>query len=268
MKNIRVMTAVITLILTGLIGAADVRASVITLTDQNSTAQIDPSSQAGMYSWTVNGNDILYQQWFWYRIGAAGGQQSIDTIGAPTVTQYSPGVAQIQYVSASLKIDITYSLEGGSLNSGAADMGEQIRITNLTSNPLDFHFFEYSDFDLMGPSNDSATLTNANTITQKNQVLAVAETVVTPAPNHWEIAYHPVLLDQLNGGATTLTDSNTTAVGDITWGLEWDMTIAPNSTFLISKDKQVSGVPEPGVLLLLGSGLAGALGIRRALGTG
>ena len=262
MKKISLTTAIVFLF-TAVMGVAFVQASAITLSNQNSTAQIDPSSQAGMYSWTVGGNDILYQQWFWYRVGQTGGQQSIDAIGAPAVTQYSPGSAQIEYVSGSFKIDITYSLMGGTLNSGTADMGELIRITNLTSSPLAFHFFEYSDFDLMGPNSDSAALTNANTITQKNQVLSVAETVVTPAPNHWEIAYHPALLEQLNGGATSLTDTNNTTIGDITWGFEWDVTIAPGSSFLISKDKLVSGVPEPGILILLGCGLIGALAVRR-----
>ena len=262
------MIAVLVLFLAGFVCAASVHASVITLSNQNSTAQIDPSSQAGMYSWSVNGNDILYQQWFWYRVGAAGGQQSIDTIGPATVVQYSANLAEIQYTARTFQIGVTYSLVGGSLNAGNADMGEQIRITNLTSNPLNFHFFEYSDFDLMGPNNDSAILTNNNTITQKNQVLAVAETVVTPAPNEWEIAYHPALLDQLNGGNTTLTDTNTTTIGDVTWGFEWDVTIAPGGSFLISKDKLVSGVPEPAILLLLGSGLIAALGTRKMLQKG
>lgn len=269
MKKFRVMAAVI-ILLAGVMCAAAAQASVITLSDQNSTAQIDPSSQAGMYSWSVNGNDILYQQWFWYRIGATGGQQSIDTISAPVVTQYSPGLAQVAYTSQSLSVNVTYSLNGGGLNSGSADMGEQIRIVNLSSSAITLHFFEYSDFDLMGPSNDSAALTNANTITQKNQLLSVAETVVTPAPARWQISYYPVLLSQLNGGTYTLSNANNTTVGDISWAFEWDVTLGafgtPTDGFLISKDKQVTGIPEPGILLLLGSGLIGFLATRKRFG--
>lgn len=258
------MKAALILLLAGFIGAASAQASVITLSDQNSTAQIDPSSQAGMYSWTIDGNNILNQQWFWYRVGATGGQQSLDAISAPVVTQFSPSLVQVQYASSTFRIDVNYSLYGGTLNSGIADMGEQIRITNLTSSSLDFHFFEYSNFGLSA-GGDSAVQTNGNTMTQKNQFLSVAETVDAPGANHWQISYYPVLLNELNGGLPlTLSDTNNTTVGDITWGLEWDVIIAPGGTFLISKDKEVSGVPEPGILLLLGVGLiAGGLAIRK-----
>lgn len=263
MKKFRMMAAIM-LLLAGVVGAASVQASVITLTDGNSTAKIDPSSQAGMYSWKIDGNDIMNQQWFWVRTGDTGGEQSLDSIGTPTVTQYSPGIVQIEYTSRTYKVDVIYSLAGGGLKSGTADIGEQIRITNLTSSPLDLHFFQYSDFDLMGQNKDSATLNNANTIRQKNDVLTVAETVATPGPNHYSIKYFRHLLDQLSdGNPTTLSDTNDTQVGDITWAFEWDVTIEGNGTFLISKDKRVTGVPEPGILLLLGSGLIGALAIRK-----
>jgi len=44
-------------------------ASPIVLNDLNSQAQIDLSSDAGMYSWTVDGVEQLYRQWFWIRQG-------------------------------------------------------------------------------------------------------------------------------------------------------------------------------------------------------
>jgi hypothetical protein len=264
MKKLSAM-AVVILLLIGVMGTASVQASSITLSDGNSTAKIDPSSDAGMYSWKVDGNDVMYQQWFWYRVGT-GGQQAINSIGTASVSQLGPRYVEIAYSNDSYKVDVTYVLTGGSLKSGTSDVAETIRITNLSSRTLDFHFFQYSDFDLMSPFHDSASFNNVNAITQKNQVLTVAETVVTPGPNHWSIKYVPALLEQLNGTENlTLSDTNETTVGDIAWAFEWDLSIDKGGTFIISKDKRIAGVPEPGILLLLGSGLIGALALRKKI---
>src|SRR5579872_7404260 len=63
-------------------------AQVETMNDGGSTATIDLGSSAGMNSWTVNGQNQLQQQWFWYQTDG-GVAKSIDTIGTPTVTTYN-----------------------------------------------------------------------------------------------------------------------------------------------------------------------------------
>src|SRR5690349_15691734 len=64
-----------------LIGTASLgEAAPVTLSDQNTLVEIDPNSQAGQYTWRVDGTDNLFQRWFWYRIGNFGPEQSIDTI--------------------------------------------------------------------------------------------------------------------------------------------------------------------------------------------
>ena len=79
MKGLRVKIILLALALL-LTGGYSAKADVV-LTDFNSTVVIDPTSQAGMYTWTVDGVDQMWQQWFWYRIGSAGPEQSIDTLG-------------------------------------------------------------------------------------------------------------------------------------------------------------------------------------------
>src|SRR6266568_1069539 len=122
----------------------------ITLHDQNSTAQIDPHSQAGMFHWDIQGQNELVQQWFWYRIGPAGPERSLDTISPAAVSPFlgSRGVA-ITYTGPQFSIETDYTLTGGAPappgQIGQADMGESIRINNLTGTTLDFHFFQYSD---------------------------------------------------------------------------------------------------------------------------
>ena len=122
--------------------------------------------------------------------------------------------------------------------------------------PLDFHFFQYADFDL-APA-DTVLFTNANTVQQSGGTARLTETVATPAPSHHEGAFFPLTLNKLNDALpTTLSDTPTIGVpigtGDMTWAYEWDVAIPSFGTFQISKDKNLSAtpVPEPTAAVLL-----------------
>jgi hypothetical protein len=65
------------------------------------------------------------------------------------------------------------------------------------------------------------------------------------------------------GSPTTLTGFAGPFTGDATWAFEWDRTLAPNKSLIISKNKQIEAVPEPTALWLLGGGLLGAGLLRR-----
>ena len=147
-------------------------------------------------------------------------------------------------------------------------MGEQISITNTQASPLDFHFFQYADFDLGAA--DSTVFTNANSVRQFSPGSELTETVVTPVPAHRESAFFPVTLNKLNDGLpTNLSDAppigTVFGAGDVTWAYQWDVLLQPGQTFQISKDKNLSAgpqVPEPTACSLLGLA-AGMLLARR-----
>jgi hypothetical protein len=82
--------------------AGRAQATLVTLSDLNSTVNIDTGSQAGVYNWTVDGTDHLFQQWFWYRIGSTGPESSIDTL---TQTAITPGTntLSVTYAGSGLK---------------------------------------------------------------------------------------------------------------------------------------------------------------------
>ena len=70
----------------------------VTLTDGNSVALLDPTSQAGMYYWAVQNTPNTYQnqlnqQWFWYRVGTSDPERSINTISAPAPVDRSSAPA-------------------------------------------------------------------------------------------------------------------------------------------------------------------------------
>lgn len=237
----------------GLTGAA-----VITLTDYNSSASINTST--GMYDWTVDGVDHMWNQWFYYQIGD-GASASIGTL--PLLESSSDGNdADLSYGNDFFTIDVSYTLYGGSPGSGISDMAESIRIINICNEPLDFHFFQYTDFDLGATITDTgAMLANANTVVQWDESVVVAETVVTPSPNYWQIGYYP---DVLNSLGTNLTNATSPLYnGDLEWAFQWDRTLAAGGSFVISKDKLIGPVPEPMTMLLLGLGLLGVGLVRR-----
>jgi hypothetical protein len=151
-----------------------------------------------------------------------------------------------------------------------SDVSEELTITNKFGGTLALSIFQYSDFDLGGnPSGDALTFVNSNTVRQFDTVggLALSETVVTPTPDHHEGDTFPTTRGRLDDNLiTTLNDLppiGTTITGDVTWAYQWDRSMAENGGFLISKDKGMRPIPEPGTLLLLGAGLFGIGFLRR-----
>ena len=257
----------------------------ITLSHRNSTATIDPFSQAGMLHWDIQGQNQLAKQWFWYSLGpgAGGPTASIDTISAPVIT---PGVGSltgryvdITYGNAAFNVSVEYLLTGGAVvganQVGTADLNESITINNTSGAPLAFHFFQFSDFNLgLNPTNDSVQLTtdgsgHFNSASQSDGgINSLTESVTTanPSASHGEASTFPLTLNKLNGGSPVVLNDNPLAgPGNVTWAFEWDMVLDPGGSFILSKDKRlnVQIVPEPAVLSLLPVGLLALRYVRR-----
>jgi len=235
---------------------------IYTLTSGNSSVTIDAGSQAGMDNWTVDGQNQLNQQWFWYRIGNSGPAASIDTIGAPTANLLSASILNTTYANSQFSINVLYSLVGGALGSGTSDLSEQISIQNLTGSALTFDFFQYADFNLGGTSNnDTGQLDKSGKkyggVTQYNSpgcmVSENVDAAVSQPASSGEIgtgsgATSTILNLFKSAGFGHLNDQNNTPPGggNVNWGLEWDANIAPGGTFIISKDLNIVGVlPVP-----------------------
>ncbi|HSU54424.1 MAG TPA: PEP-CTERM sorting domain-containing protein [Candidatus Dormibacteraeota bacterium] len=247
------------------------QAQVITLHDNNSTAVVDTGSQSGMFHWDVQGQNQLVQQWFWYRVGV-NPEQSIDTLNfAPKVISSTANTLSTTYFGNGFNIQLTYQLTGGAVVTagqvGTADVAETIKVNNTTGTPLDFHLFQYSDFDLGGAGNDIVSLsTNSHGLfneadqNDNGAVLIESVTGVTPGANHGEVAFFNNTLNKLNNGTPdNLNDSaGPVGPGDVTWALQWDLSVGANNSKIVSKDKQlnVGIVPEPSSFALLGLGLA------------
>ena len=118
-----------------------------------------------------------------------------------------------------------------------------------------------------GTSNDdTVSMQNAGKFSQWDLLSGwvAGEVINQPDANHWEAALGSSTFDSLQDGSpTTLSDFGGPVTGDATFAWQWDMTISSGESFQISKDKMITPIPEPNLVLLLGCGLTGLVGYAR-----
>jgi hypothetical protein len=264
-----------------MLAAVSSQAQIQTLANNNSFADINPNNQQGMFDWFVDGQNQLFQQWFWYRVGNdPTGQHSIDTIAAPLITRPDAATAYIVYNNGAYSVEVDYTLTGQSAGSGQASIREDIRIHNFTASPLDFHFYQYSDFNLLNNPNGDNVALGTDLSGRFNEALqtkgplnsaTLSETDVTPGANHGEVNFAGVptsTLNKLNGGlpATLNDNAGPLGPGNMTWALEWDYSgtdaIAAGGDALISKQKFLQ-VPEPSACALMALAVGACIWRRR-----
>jgi hypothetical protein len=213
----------------------------IILTNNTSTAIISTNSQAGL---NLSGDlaPVIHQQWFWYRIGSTP-QQSIDTISTPVITGLTANSAKLTYSDSlgRFSLSVNFTLSGGAPGTGLSEMAEQVTLINNAS--VDFHLFQYSDFDLGGP-NDSLVLSRDSSTLLFNQADQSAsggelhaEAVISPGANRGEAGIVPSILAALNSGSPYALNDATNASGDVAWAWQWD---AARDSLVINEDEVVN----------------------------
>jgi hypothetical protein len=237
-------------------------AEILTITDGNSTSHFDLSSTGlGMDGWTVNGVNQLYEQSFWYRVDG-GPVQRINALTLSSFSSPAPNELKAVYTGSGLRIDLDWTLFGAAPGYEESDIGELIRITNTSSTALDFHFWQFVDLNLLDtPLDTSVSIAGGNTASQNDGILAVSETADVPTPSRYEAGYRQIVLGDMQTG--TLSNNASQTNGDLAWAFQWDRRISPGGSLIISKDKSLSVVPEPGALVLLGVGIVGLLAFAR-----
>lgn len=250
------------------------QATPFTLTDENSTAEIDTEDSSGMWDWTVDGTSHLFEQWFYYRIGETDPTNtpavpiSALTIGTEIATDTNGSGSFnnlfVRYLGTGFNIEVNFTLDGAQTGTDASDIAEQISINNTGSGSLEFHFFQYTDFDLSGTSSDD-TVEHLNNVhfRQYDPAYVSGEVVSIQIPSHWQAGAYPSVLDRITDGYDLL-DAGAPYTGDATFAWQWDANIAAGGTYQISKDKNIHPqISEPSILLLLGSGLVGVSAFAR-----
>jgi hypothetical protein len=258
----------------GLLCGSRCEAALISLSNGNSSVTINPNSSAGLENWSINGQNQVNQEWFWYRVGSSGGQSSIDTISSPSTQLYdttsdgSNDTAMITYADSSLDVSVLYRLSGGQNGTLTSDLGETIEIENLSKATQTFSFFEYSNFTLEGlKTGQSESISGSNTAIDSGNGWQ-EETTVSPKATDFDANTNPTLLNKLTTATDyTLPNVATSGPGDVEGGFEWTVSIMGGCSYEISGDQIITGqavksVPEPVSASLAAMALGGVLMAR------
>jgi hypothetical protein len=223
----------------------------------NSVLQVNPGSQAGVFSWKVDGVDQLFQQWFWVRLGAAAPQVSIDSLGPAVGVSVSAGNATLIFSNSWLGVTLGLSLAGGSAGSHASVLAQTLTIQNPSNSPIVLHVFQYADFDLAEEnSGDSVSVPSPNQVNQTGKGMTLSQTIQGLTPSSWEASFYSLILDKiLSGSPITLSDEVIPpAPGDQTFAVEWDANLAPGQTLSIGLTDSVAPTPSVVALAIAPSG--------------
>jgi hypothetical protein len=261
------------LILAWLAGGPAAHALPITLEDGVAVVVIDPDAPEGLSPWTVDGVTHVREQGFWFRVGAGGAEQPLSALDLTSLfASDTDGDGHHDTLSLAFSdpgggfdVEARWSLLGaplGSPTSGTgADLAVQLSVVNRGASVLDFHLFQYTDADVFGSfADDSALFSSPGSArVTDGSGAAVWESVWLPQPDGFDALLYDALLASLaDGSPTALSGSAAAGPGDVTVAVAWRALLAPGGSFLVSQDQQVrvAPIPEPGVALLLGSGLA------------
>ncbi len=236
------------------------------LNDNNAQVTIGVDDNFGMGQWIVDGVSQMNQQQFWYRNGNSGGEKPISALNLLNEDQPAANLLNVLYGNSAFTIEINYTLTGGANGSGYATIGEQIKITNLSANPLDFHFFQYVDFDLGGSDAGDTLYLNQNlqglfdAVYQNKGSFYFADEIISPGADRGQVNEQSaglVLLHSLNNNSpTTLNNYVGPVTGDAAWAIQWDPVIPVGGYFqiAISKSAYLVPIPEPSALAIISLG--------------
>lgn len=253
------------------IGIGEVQAQPYSLNHLNSSVNVNVTS--GFSGWTVDGINQLGSQWFYYRVGN-GAELPIESIDAtPVVLQSSPDRLDVLYANSTVSVNFVYILTGNTLGSGSSGVNATISVRNLTANPLDLHFFQYSDFNLSGTSAGdsvlfSQSLGRFNKATQSDAGMLLTHTFTSGfnPPSRVEAGNNGATLASLtDGAATTLNNVTSAGPGNVNYTIQWDVTLqaAGNAGDGLSIGELMSlQVPEPTAMALVTCGVLALVGSR------
>jgi|GEM_PF-1094673 len=236
----KVWTVIVQLLVALLLLVSTGEAAVHTLTNRtlnrNTLAVVDDATAStGLYSFKVDGKELMWQQWFWYRVGSTGGEASLETLGLPKVTSTATSVELTYTKDGVFTFKVRYELTPYATGLYRADLKKTVTITNISSQPLDFHLFEYSDYDVTQLATPEDNVEVVGTRVYQNGTQTFSDEGITVVhesslpPTSFDIDNNQIyLLPELKDGAPSQFSSPQTAYSygdDMQFAYQWDLNI-------------------------------------------
>lgn len=255
----------LTLILAMLLIPSAVWCHPLTLTNNNSSIAVDPHSVFGLFSWTVDGVEHMFEEWFWFRIEGATSESSLHTL--PLLVHEQASGIDLAFSDSFMRVDLSYALAGGPAGSGVSTIRELIRLSNVGPRALSLSWFMETDFDVNDTPDDDFALGDTAGVTQTDSSGISASGAASRRPSAFQIAPSPMLFEALNDGAVTnfANSGGPFGPGDASFAYQWDLTIPAGASTTMEVTKTI--VPEPGTAVLFSAsvGLFCAYCMRRRL---
>jgi hypothetical protein len=278
MSTLRVKFTALTVASFGMV-AQNLLAADFTLVNNNSTLGINAvsggSGPAGINSWVVDGVEQLKFQSFYYRIGT-GPEYALDNITSTPFVSFTGGGIDITYSNSSLSLLLSYDLFGNQVGSQNSGLGYSVQVLNKLGTSLDFHLFQYSDYDLGGTSAGQNVvmekITSGPVSLRKFKsagqtfgpmwMTNVFSLTALPSPTPLAEAglYNSTLLSLTDGAQTTLNNATNAGPGDVAYAVQWDIALAGNSSASLSGSFTMA-VPEPSSFSFLIASMLGLAGM-------
>jgi hypothetical protein len=234
----------------------------------NASITVDPGSVFGLSSYTLNGTEQIFEQWFWYRQSSFPYEQPLNTLPLLSSSAAENRI-QLSFASPSLGVDLGYQLNGTAAGDNFASLRETVTLRNFTGMPLPLAWYMETDFDLGGFGGQDVINGGLGGILQTDGT-TVLSVISSLTPDAFQAAPFPVLFLSLTDfSATNLNNSGLPfGPGDGTFAYQWSLVIPANGSITYSIDKNF--IPEPGtaMLCIVGLSLWTAARVRRTSAEG
>ncbi|MGC3958926.1 MAG: PEP-CTERM sorting domain-containing protein [Verrucomicrobiota bacterium] len=201
-------------------------------------------------------------------------QYALDNITASPLVNLSGNNIEVTYANANFGIKLSYTLQGYASGSGHSGATLGVNLVNYQASPLDFHLFQYSDFDLGGSTGAQSVsflkaLGKFNRAVQTTGSLSMTNTfngtaLPNPTPQVEANTFNTTLLSLADLSQTSFNSLSTNAgPGNVTYAIQYDLLLNAGESFVLSEQFSMA-VPEPtsaGLLLIAIGSLA--LGYRK-----
>lgn len=244
----------------------------------------------GLTEWSVDGNNVVFSQASFYRIGAGGNEihpsNNFDFDNFQSTEDQDEKVIHIVWDgdNANIRIEEIYRLQTSNDAGRISQVGKDIIITNKTGSPIDLDWFEYTDFDIHDFLDDKVVHRIHAGIDVIDQVNYDSNSIITTQawstmqdgvflftqPTAFDLDIFggrlvefggPVtLLDELLDNLPTSLDSSPEALGfpggaDLIFGMQYSFKDVTDSV-VIRTNMTLLPVPEPTLIGLFLIGLS------------
>jgi hypothetical protein len=242
--------------------AGTAAAAPLTISNRNASITVDPDTVFGLSSYTLNGTEQIFEQWFWFRLPADTFEHPLNTLPL-TSADATGNQIQLSFAGATLAVNLGYRLTGGAPGTKVADLQEQVTLHNLGGADLPVTWFMEADFDLNGFGGQDLIVGDANGMVQTDGTTTV-KVQSSRTPDAFQVAAFPELFLSLSDLSITRLDNTGSPFGpgDGTFAYQWNLLIPADDSITFSIDKAFIPEPDTLALCLVGLGVLPALRLR------